>query len=180
MKVKILSWNVRGVNDSEKRKVIRNFVRTQRVDLVCLQETKIQGMNKDLVHSIGVGRFLEWKALDAEGTAGGILLFWDKRRLSLVESESGSFSLSCVFRMVEDDFQWMFTRVYGPIERSSKEFFWEELGLIRGIWNGPWCLGGDFNEILFPIERSRGGRISPAMGRFSKVLNESSLRDMPF
>ena len=120
MKVKILSWNVRGVNDSEKRKVIRNFIRTQRVDLVCLQETKIQGMNKDSVHSIGVGKFLEWKALDAEGTAGGILLFWDKRRLSLVESESGSFSLSCVFRMVEDDFQWMFTRVYDPVERSSK------------------------------------------------------------
>ena len=41
MKVKILSWNVRRVNDSEKRKVIRNFIRTQRVDLVCLQETKI-------------------------------------------------------------------------------------------------------------------------------------------
>ena len=41
MKVKILSWNVRGVNDLEKWKVIRNFIRTQRVDLVCLLETKI-------------------------------------------------------------------------------------------------------------------------------------------
>ena len=53
MKVKILSWNVREVNDLEKRKVIRNFIRSQRVDLVCLQETKLQGMNKALVHSIG-------------------------------------------------------------------------------------------------------------------------------
>ena len=69
MKVKILSRNVRGVNDLEKRKVIRNFIRSQRVDLVCLQETKIQGMNKAWVHSIGVGRFLDWKALDAEGFA---------------------------------------------------------------------------------------------------------------
>ena len=41
MKVKIISWNVKGVNDPEKRKVIRNFIRAQRVDLVCLQETKI-------------------------------------------------------------------------------------------------------------------------------------------
>ena len=75
MKVKILSWNVRGVNDFEKKKFIRNFIRTQKVYLVCLQETKIQGMNKALVHSIGVGRCLDWKALDAEGTAGGTLLF---------------------------------------------------------------------------------------------------------
>ena len=36
MKVKIMSWNVRGVNDPDRRKVIRNFIRYQRVDLVCL------------------------------------------------------------------------------------------------------------------------------------------------
>ena len=77
MKVKIISWNVRCVNVLEKRNVIRNFIRTQRVDLVCLQETKIQGMNKALVNSIGVCRFLDWKALNAEGTVRGILLFWD-------------------------------------------------------------------------------------------------------
>ena len=42
MKVKIISWNVRGVNDfDDKRKVIKNFIRAQRVDLVCLQETNV-------------------------------------------------------------------------------------------------------------------------------------------
>ena len=58
MKIKILSWNVRGVNDPDKRKVIKNFLRTHRVDLVCLQETKVQEMNNDMVRSLGVGRFL--------------------------------------------------------------------------------------------------------------------------
>ena len=70
------------MNDLENRKVIRNFIRTQRVDLVCLQETKIQEMNKTLVHSIGVGMFLDWKALDVEGTIRGILLSWDERIVS--------------------------------------------------------------------------------------------------
>ena len=73
----------------------------------------------------------------------------------------------------------MFIEVYSPVERSFKEFFWEELGSIRGIWNGPWCLGGDFNEILSPIERSNVGRISPTMRRFSEVLNELGIQDMP-
>ena len=41
MKVKILSWNVRGVNDPDKRKLTKNFLKTHRVDLVCLQETKV-------------------------------------------------------------------------------------------------------------------------------------------
>ena len=36
MKVKILSWNVRGANDSEKKKVIKALIRSQKADLVCL------------------------------------------------------------------------------------------------------------------------------------------------
>ena len=41
MKIRILSWNVYGANDSSKRKVIKTLIRDQMVDLFCLQETKI-------------------------------------------------------------------------------------------------------------------------------------------
>ena len=50
MKLKLLSWNVRGAKDNTKRKVIKALIWAQRVDLVCLQETKIQEI------SIGVVR----------------------------------------------------------------------------------------------------------------------------
>ena len=55
MKLKILSWNVRGANDRSKRKVIKALIRSQKVDLVCLQETKIQEMSQGVIHSLGVG-----------------------------------------------------------------------------------------------------------------------------
>ena len=32
MRVKILSWNVRGVNDPDRRKIIRNVIRYQGVN----------------------------------------------------------------------------------------------------------------------------------------------------
>ena len=73
----------------------------------------------------------------------------------------------------------VFSGVYGPIKRSLKESFWEELGLISSEWEEPWCVGGDFNKILSPNERSRGGRISNTMRRFSNVLNDLGLRDLP-
>ena len=103
MKVKILSWNVRDVNNLDKRKLIKNFLRTHMVDLVCLQETKVQEMNQVMEHSLGVGRFLNWKALNLEGTVGGIFLLWDKRRISLVGSVVRSFSVSCLFFDVLND-----------------------------------------------------------------------------
>ena len=40
-------------------------------------------------------------------------------------------------------------------------------------------MGGDFNAILYPEERSKGGRIDNSMRRFSDILNDLSLRDLP-
>ena len=74
MTLKLLCWNVRGANDSSKRKIIKSFIRNQKVDLLCLQETKIQSMTEGVVRSLGSGRFLDWRALDASGSAGGILI----------------------------------------------------------------------------------------------------------
>ena len=148
------------------------------MDLVCLQETKIQEMNVAVVRTLGVGRLIDWRALNAEGSAGGILLFWDKRRMKLVDSEIGLFTISCLFKMVEGGFLWTFSGVYGPVERRLKEAFWEELGSIRGWWEGPWCMGGDFNEILSPSERARGN-FSLLMRLFADIVNELGLRDLP-
>ncbi|KAJ9701497.1 hypothetical protein PVL29_006726 [Vitis rotundifolia] len=179
MKLKILSWNVRGANDRNKRKVIKTLIRSQKVDMVCLQETKIQDMSQGVVHSLGVGRFLGWGAVNARGAAGGVVVFWDKRILELVGMEVGLFSISCRFKNCEDGFLWFFTGVYGPISKSFREPFWEELGAIRGLWSDPWCIGGDFNVIRFPSERSRGGRLSGSMRSFSEVIDELALRDLP-
>ena len=57
MKLTFFSWNVRGANNPDKRNVIRNFIRFQKVDLVCLQETKIQEMSSACARSFGMGRF---------------------------------------------------------------------------------------------------------------------------
>ena len=113
------------------------------------------------------------------GPRGGILLLWDKRRISMVDLVAGSFSVLCLFRMAENGYQWVFSGVYGPVEKSIRESFWEELGSIRGLWEEPWCISGDFNEILCPNERSKGGRISNTIRRFSDILNDLDLRDLP-
>ena len=75
MKIRILSWNVRGANDSEKWKIIMAFLKTQRVDLVCLQETKLKGTSWELVRCLRVGRFVDWVIVNAVGASGDILIF---------------------------------------------------------------------------------------------------------
>ncbi|RVW42681.1 LINE-1 reverse transcriptase-like [Vitis vinifera] len=121
-------------------------------------------MLEGLVRSLGTGRFLDWGALDAYGPAGGLLICWDKRILEVLEMGVGNFSISCRLRNVEE-LVWIFTSVYGPFSREDRDCMWEELGAIRGIWDDPWCLGGDFNVILSQRERSSQGRLIGAMTR---------------
>ena len=59
MKLRLLIWNVRGANDNSKRKVIKVMIRSQRVDLFCLRETKIQSMSERVVRSLGSKRLLD-------------------------------------------------------------------------------------------------------------------------
>ena len=114
MKIRILSWNVRGANDSEMRKIIKAFLKTQKVDLVCLQETKLKGSSKELVRSLGgLGRFVDWAAVNAVVASGGILIFWDSRVHQLVGKEESQSSLSCNLRYCEDNNTWVFT---GPLQ----------------------------------------------------------------
>ncbi|RVX10866.1 hypothetical protein CK203_018210 [Vitis vinifera] len=93
--------------------------------------------------------------------------------------EVGNYSVSCRFKNVEDGFCWAFSGVYGPSVKVEKEEFLSELGAIKGLWNEPWCVAGDFNMIRFPTERSQGGRLSPSMQRFTEVIEELELRDLP-
>ena len=60
MKIRILSWNVREANDRDKRKIIKSVIKSQRVDVVCLQETKIKEMTTGLVHILGVQLEVFW------------------------------------------------------------------------------------------------------------------------
>ncbi|RVW53935.1 hypothetical protein CK203_073000 [Vitis vinifera] len=136
-------------------------------------------MSLGVVRSLGVGRFLDWGVLNARGAAGGVFVFWDKRVLELEGMEVGLFSISCRFKNCEDGFSWIFSGVYGPTLKRYKELFWEELGAIRGLWSDPWCIRGDFNLIRFPNESRRGGRLSSSMRRFSEVIDDLDLRDLP-
>ena len=159
--------------------IFRAFVPAQEVDLVCLQETKLQEMSDGIIRSLGGSRCTQWSALNSRGAAGGIVVFWDSRVLHMIDVEEGTFSISCRFRNYEDDFLWCFIGVYGPTTFKEREGLWNELGAIRGLWNDPWCMAGDFNITKFSEERSGEGRLTGGMRRFSNVIEDLELRDLP-
>ena len=97
----------------------------------------------------------------------------------LLEKEESQYMLSCQFRNCEDKNTWILTSVYGPTIGEERVQLWEDLGAIRGRWQGPWCIGGDFNALRFPDERNREGRLTSVMRKFSQIIDELELKDTP-
>ena len=137
MKLKILTWNVRGLNAADKQMVVRSFLRDVKADVICLQKTKKERAEGDWVKEIWGGRFLEWECLSARGASGGILICWDRRVVAREDVEIGGYSVTCLFKCIEDDLRWAFTGVYGPTGSSKRGEFFDELVSVAFRWEVP-------------------------------------------
>ena len=64
MNLKILSWNVRGLNN------LKILLKEWKGDVICLQETKLDSTNSTVVKSLWGSPLVDWAVLDAIHTAG--------------------------------------------------------------------------------------------------------------
>ena len=74
--------------------------------------------------------------------------------------------------------KWLLTSVYGPNNSQRRDDFSKEMDMIRGRWNGAWCIGGDWNIIKFRSEKLGGSQLRAEMRRFSDWINSHSLVDL--
>ncbi|XP_042956371.1 uncharacterized protein LOC122292174 [Carya illinoinensis] len=178
MKPKILSWNVRWLNDCNKRLRIRSLLQSWKMDVVCFQETKLRVMDRRIIRSLWGFSYVGWSYLASLGASGEVLLMWDKRVVKSVEECVGNFSIACCFKNTIDGWEWAFADTYGPNLDSERRRLGEELADFIYLWEVSWCIGEDFN-IRFPSEPSGTHHHSTAMEEFSEFVFDLDLMDLP-
>ncbi|RVW28430.1 hypothetical protein CK203_116157 [Vitis vinifera] len=103
-------------------------------------------MSEGIVRSLGSGRFLDWKAVNAEGASGGILICWDRRS---GHSRLGGGTFYAILQIPECR-KWGCLGFYGSRERSSqrrissamrKFEIVDDLGLVDLPYRGENSLG---------------------------------------
>ena len=143
--MKIINWNTRGLGSKKKRRVVKDFLRSEKPDVVMIQETKKTECDRRFVGSVWIARNKDWAALPMSG-AGGILIIWDSKKLRREEVVLDSFSVSIKFALDGCESLWL-SAVYGPNNSVLRMDFWVELSDIFGLSSPCWCVGGDFNVI---------------------------------
>ena len=94
--LRMLLWNVRGLNDLRKRDVFKFFLRDWRCDLICLQETKLEVVSLSVIRSLWGNFSIGFVFLKVIGASGGIIVMWDKSTFNLVSYSQGEFSITCI------------------------------------------------------------------------------------
>jgi exonuclease III len=123
MELAIMDWNVRGANNPAKRRAMQLFFFDKQCNIVCLQETNIEAMTRDLVIEILGAKFGDnFICLPAMGVRGGVLIACTSDFQILVDpATTGSrFSVTGTVVCRADNSSWSITGVYGPQEDELK------------------------------------------------------------
>jgi mannosylglycoprotein endo-beta-mannosidase len=169
--------NVRGLNDPVKRDALREFVNLMKVNLVCLQETRLAAVDAFIVMQCLGPAFDSFTYLSAQETRGGVIVAWDSSVLKLTRVSFDSFWVNALVTGV-DNVSWWITVVYGPQSREDKIQFLRELTERRALCPGPWLLIGDFNMILRASEKNNDNLDRFMMARFRDFVGQLELRDL--
>lgn len=121
--MKILSWNVRGLGRSYKRHLVKDVILSVNVDIICLQESKLQEIHSSIWRSTGGLRFSFFYYILVQGTSGGIITAWDRSQVLGTILHKGSYSISITFKNILNNNIWACINVYGPISRNLRSDF---------------------------------------------------------
>jgi hypothetical protein len=89
---------------------IRGLFRDWKADIVCLLETKLEYIYREVMSSLWACQHMDWTFLGLRGALGGILLIWDRQAVEKTEDCARNFSVVCSFRNVINNFVWAFAR----------------------------------------------------------------------
>lgn len=176
--LRMIVWNVRGLNAPARRNAIFQVVNSASPAIVCLQETKLHDVPVTVVRQCLGAKYENFFYLPAMGTRGGILVAWDATITQLSSPHYTNHTLTALVMCPEDERPWWLTCVYGPQDEADKVEFFQDLVDIRDLHVGPWLVAGDFNLIAKEEDKSNGLINRRMMGRFRAKLNMLELKEI--
>jgi len=178
--MKITTWNIRGLNGTSKRRILKNRLFAQHPDIVLLQESKCSSKSTETLKKL-VSNSHQCISIDAIGQAGGLITFWNKSKFIVQNALSTKHSLSVIFNMPDSGHSICVTNIYGPQRLQEKLEMLLDLDEVRQHHGADhWILGGDYNMITNLAEKKGGlRRLDKDSEAFNNFIAASKLIDIP-
>ncbi|XP_057415016.1 uncharacterized protein LOC130709903 [Lotus japonicus] len=182
--MRILTYNIRGLGNSVKWRIIRELIIKEEVNFACFQETKLETIDVRLCKSLWGDDSFEWTFLPAINRGGGLLCVWDRSTFKLIQEHIGRGFICLRGEWGEDGLPCIFTNFYGSCTMHEKIQQWEELVTLKTSFpTYRWCILGDFNSVRSSEERRGSAADSDTYRRdtieFNSFINNMELLDLP-
>ncbi|CAO1939972.1 unnamed protein product [Urochloa humidicola] len=175
----LLSWNVRGLGDSDKCTTVRNSLSAARLDIVCLQETKLSSTSDAKSCSFLPPTLSNYACVDAAEARGGLITAWNTRSLTMTSVISRRRSLTTVFSSTASDYTFTVTNVYAPADHRESAQFLFDIEELAALVHGNWIVAGDFNLTRGAEDNSNGAVHQGLADAFNDTIHKLGLIDMP-
>lgn len=154
--VKVGAWNIRGLNSPLKSKEVSLFISQNKLDLICILETRVKERSFDRFKS---KLFANWEMIHnySHSPNGRIWVAWNPKVMEFEVDLSSAQGIHGRVKLNGSNDTFSISAIYGsnsPLERKS---LWEELrNRTRYYGDSPWVVLGDFNVVRFGDEKIGG------------------------
>ena len=157
--MKIIGWNFRGMLSPMAVRELLDLQERTKAELIFLSKSHLNNCKADELRR--VLSFDSMFAVESDGRAGGLVLFYQK--VNKVDLNYVSNNFIDVLFMNGNTVQWCFTGFYGHPNWSDRALSWDDIQNLYNKGDHPWVVLGDFNEILFSSEKEGGNARPNAM-----------------
>ncbi|XP_042056358.1 uncharacterized protein LOC121800935 [Salvia splendens] len=150
----VATWNIRGLQQLPTQAAVVDFVRTHKIDVMGLLETKFTKENYTFFLE---NNFRDWKAVDnfelIENSR--MLLIWNPSRVELEPIRLEEQAIYAKIRCLTSNNSFHFVLVYGLHTIPDGRPLWDSL-VEHVMQDEPTLVSGDFNNVLADDERIGG------------------------
>ena len=175
----ILNWNIRGINEEDKCKAVKEKIEESVAVVYCIQETKRTSFDPFFVKKFAPRRFNKFVYSPSRGASGGIIMGWNESIFTGQVVEINLFAITVHFTSNHNNDIWTLTTVYGPSHGPDRDSFIDWINNLNISPSENWIIVGDFNFYRSPEDRNRPGGNFQDMNTFNSIISNLGIIEIP-
>eukprot|EP00253_Pinus_taeda_P030678 PITA_30678 len=156
--MKVISWNVRGLNGQTKQRLLKRKVQKEKSDIIFVQGTKsASNIIKEVSRKLG--RRMDYMETDSQGWEGDLVTWWNPHVIKILSLEATRQFIALELQIIGNSEIYLCINVYGPQRLEEKIRFLRSLMNMKLRYpRAKVIVGGDFNMITLLSEKKGGIR----------------------
>jgi mannosylglycoprotein endo-beta-mannosidase len=157
---------------------LAELVKEEQINFIALSEIGKDSFPDHVLKNLCGGHDFLWHTMAPHGRSGGILLGVDMNVFDIGAISEGDFYVKFTLRCKTNGFKFVLYSVYGPAQHQYKSAFLSELANTCSKESLPYMIGGDFNIMRNPEDKSSGDFDPKWPNLFNAVIESLDLKEI--